>query len=287
MFTSSGFRRNVVLPVVLCLLFVPFPTGNLWWREAFNCSHTLLFAVLAFIIYRQIKATKYFSNFFAIYFIVLLVGASLGALTELLQNFVQRDASLNDFYRDILGLLAGLCLIAVTDLKAVQHKKLVIVLLITLSGSLILTGVSPLIRLSWRYVEKYNAFPVILSFDAAWSESFIHFNRKAYPGISIIEPESDWTNYHALRLDVFSTAEKTILLTIRVHDDKHNQDFSDRFNVKLQMRPGMNRVEIPLSQIASGPDNRKLDLANIAGIGLFVSKLSDYNRLKMGDIFLE
>ena len=90
-----------------------------------------------------------------------------------------------------------------------------------------------------------------------------------------------------MRLDVFSTAENTMWQTIRVHDDKHNQDFSDRFNVKLQMRPGMNRVEIPLSQIVSGPDSRQLDLANIAGIGVFVSKLRDYNRLKMGDIFLE
>lgn len=287
MFTSSGFRRNGFLLVVLCLLFVPFPTGSLWWREAFNCSHPLLFAVLAFVIYRQIKTTKYFSNFFVIYFIVLLVGASLGALTELLQNFVQRDASLHDFYGDVLGLLAGLCLIAAIELKAIQHKKLVIVLLITLSSGLILTGVSPLIRLSWHYVEKHNAFPVILNFDAGWSESFIRFNRGEYPGISIIEPESDWSGYHALRLDVFSTAENAILLTIRVHDDKHNQDFSDRFNMKLQIRPGMNRVEIPLSQIVSGPDSRQLDLANVAGIGLFVSKLRDYNRLEMSNIFLE
>ncbi len=77
------------------------------------------------------------------------------------------------------------------------------------------------------------------------------------------------------------------MLTIRVHDAKHNQDFSDRFNIRLQIRPGLNEIEIMLSQVVRGPSDREPDLENVAGIGLFVQKQDDFDRLEIERIFLE
>ncbi len=146
MFVSRSFRRYIVLVVVLCLLLLPFPASNLWWREAFNGGHTILFAILSFSVFRQIKAAYHFSNSFTIYLIVLLLGVLFGALTELLQTFVLRSASLNDFYRDVFGLVAGLSLVTVYGLKEIRCRKSVVALLLLVSGSLIVHNISRLIR---------------------------------------------------------------------------------------------------------------------------------------------
>ena len=277
----------MVLAAALCLLLVPFPAESLWSREAFNAGHTILFAVLAFVIFYQVKEKRHFSNVFMVYFVTFLLGMLFGALVELLQSFVHREASLNDYYRDGFGLIAGLCLVAVYDLKEIRYRKPAVVLLMMTSAGFILLGMSSLVQLSWHYLERRDAFPVLMDFDSGWSTSFVRDNRGRYTGINIIELEPDWAGYHSLRMDVFSAGEETILLTLRVHDDKHNQDFTDRFNVKLWIRPGLNQIKIPLDDIANGPVHRQLDLENIAGIGLFTLKKDEYDKLDIGRISLE
>jgi len=295
--------------VVFFLLFAPLPANTLWWREVFNSGHTVLFAVLSFVIYRRIKAVTRFSSNLVVYFLVLIAGISFGVLIELLQSFVQRDASLNDLYGDFFGLVAGLFLIAAYDLKDIQHKKLAAALLVMASIISILLGLFSLIQLSWCSVERRNAFPVIVDFGAEWSSRFVRFknvdmllrmspgrggalypvrfNRGDYPGISVIEPEPDWSNYRLLRLNIYSEYEDDVAMSLRIHDDKHNNHFSDRFNMRLLIRPGLNRVEVPLDQVEHGPVGRELDMTHIAGIILFVAKVDDPVRLEVSNIFLE
>ncbi len=143
----------------------------------------------------------------------------------MLQGLVQRDASIRDLCSDFYGLLTGLCLIAAYDLKKHQYKKAATALLLA-SVVFLSIGVSPLARLSWFYVERQNAFPVIVDFDADWSSRFVRFgkvdllertkkshskavypvqfNSGKYPGISVIEPEPDWSDYRLLRMKIFS-----------------------------------------------------------------------------------
>lgn len=309
MFIRSKLYRNIAWVVVFCLLFAPLPVNTLWWREVFNSGHTVLFAVLSFVIYRRIKAATHFSNNLAVYFLVLIAGISFGILIELLQSFAQRDASLNDLYGDFFGLLAGVLLIAAYNLRDIRHKKLVAAFLVMVASSFMLLGMFSLIQLSWYSIERRNAFPVIVDFGADWSLRFVRFknvdtslrmspgrelalypvrfNRGEYPGISVIEPESDWSNYRLLRLNIFSEYEHDVAMSLRIHDDKHNQYFSDRFNMRLLIRPGLNRVEVPLDQVERGPVSRDLDMTNIAGIILFVAKVDEPVRLELGNIFLE
>ncbi|GMR16776.1 MAG: hypothetical protein BMS9Abin31_1154 [Gammaproteobacteria bacterium] len=309
MFTRNYLYRVIVLVVVIYLLFVPTPTNSLWWREAFNSGHTVLFVILSFFIYRQLKVTTRFSNDLAIYFLVLFIGLLFGVLIELLQKLVQREASLSDFYGDFFGLMAGLCLIAAYNLKKIQYKKLTTVFLIITGTVFLFTGVYPLIKLSWHYIERFNAFPVIADFDSNWSSSFVRFNnvdmlwvpgskqdislypvrfnQGIYPAISVFETEPDWSNYQVLRMNIFSENEDNIVLGLRIHDDKHNQDSADRFNKKLIIQPGLNEIKISLNQVRHGPVNRELDLANVAAIKVFSSKLDEHILLEVSNIYLE
>jgi len=308
-FIRGSLFRNIFLVVLLCLLFLPLPANNLWWREFFNSGHTVLFAFLSLVIYRQIKSTTCFSNVAARYLLALFVGLLLGALIELLQGFVQRDVSLSDLYSDFFGLSAGLCLTAAYELKASRARKVSVVSMAAMSGGLLLIGLSPLIQLSWFYMERQNAFPVVMDFEANGVSRFVRFskvdlldrtslsrdkavypvqfNRGEYPGVSVIESEPDWSAYHSLRVNIFSENKANVELILRIHDVKHNQQFSDRYNKKLLIRPGMNEISIPLSQVAIAPSGRVLDLANVAGVILFMREPDESIRLEVSNIYLE
>ena len=287
MFTWKDLYKNIILVAVVVLLFAPVHTGNLWWREAINCGHTVLFVFLSFVIYSQVKARAHDSNVLIIYLYVLVIGLLLGIVIEVLQTLVQREASLNDLYGNFLGIMTGLCLLAVFTLKNIHHQKIIALLLILGSAGFLLVGMTPLMRLSWHYVERANAFPVIVDFNSNWSTSFIHYDKGKYPGVSVIEPEPDWSDYRMLHFSVHSVNEGDINLTLRVHDKMHNQEHSDRFNTKLLIRPGFNGFQIPLNAIRHGPLDRELDLKSIAGIILFSSKQEEWMQVEVSNISLE
>jgi hypothetical protein len=269
------------------LLFAPVQTNNLWWREAINSGHTVLFFFLSFIIYPQVKARAPNSTVLIIYFYVLVIGLLFGIVIEILQTLVQREASLNDLYGNFFGLMAGICLHAAFTVKKMHHQKMIAVLLVLASAGFLLLGITPLMQLSWHYLERANAFPEIIDFDSSWSSSFMHYDEGRYPGVSIIEPEPDWSGYSKLRVSIHSVSERDINLVLRIHDKTHNQEHADRFNMKLLARPGFNEFQIPLNMIRQGPVERELDMKNIAGIIVFSSRAEDWAQVQVGNLSLE
>ena len=310
MFIRTNFHRVIGLVVIAALLFASVPANNLWWREALNSGHTLLFVFFSFVIHSQLSARQRFSNIFVLYLLVLIIGMLLGVAIEVLQSIGQREASLNDLYSDFLGMMAGLCLISLLELKKSHYQKFVSILVGIAATGFLLLGLNPLLQLSWHYIERHNAFPVIVDFDADWSSSFVRFNGARmikvsafnqqgyhlhlvqfdvgdYPGISVIEPEPDWSNYHSLHLKVYSMDERDHYMVLRVHDEKHNLEHSDRFNKKLLIRPGLNEFSLSLNQIRYSPADRELDLKNISGLILFSSKREQPFQLSVSNISLE
>lgn len=169
-------------------------------------------------------------------------------------------------------------------------------------------GSASLFQISWHYIQRAQAFPVILEFNAAWSSSFIRFNKtemasdKAgdnnhlfrirfaaahFPGVSVIEPVPDWSAYRKSCFKVASGHNENMDLFLRIHDTYHDQHYQDRFNQKLIIHPGLNEIVIPLAQIEKGPLNRELDLTNIAGLILFMSKVEKSQLHEISNIYLE
>lgn len=307
MFVRTDFYRAISFVVIAVLLFASVPANNLWWREAINSGHTLLFVFFTFVIHSQINTRMRFSNVFVIYLFVLIIGMLLGVVIEVLQSVGQREASLNDLYRDFLGIMTGLSLLSLFNTKNTHYQKIASIIM---AAGFLLLALYPLLQLSWHYIERHNAFPVVIDFNANWSSSFVRFNDAImikvsashqydshlrlvqfnpgnYPGISVIEPEPDWSNYHNLRLKIVSMNELSHYMTLRVHDYKHNQGYSDRFNKKLLIQPGLNEFIISLNQIRYAPADRELDLKNIAGLILFSGRLKKPLRFSVSYIGLE
>lgn len=283
----NNLYRNLIVVVVIGLFFLPIPAGNLWWREAVNSGHTLLFIFLTFIIHHRVKSRSQNLSTLVQFIWVLVLGLVLGVAIELLQTLVQREASLNDLYRNFVGIVAGLCMLAALSLKKSHNHKITVVFLLLCGGGFLTVGMVPLAQLSWHYVERTNAFPVIVDFDSNWSSSFVNYDKGNYPGISIIETEPDWSRYSSLHFSIDSVSEQDIHLILRVHDVLHDQELSDRFNVNLQVKPGLNEFKFTLNQIQHGPVDRELDLTNIEGIILFSRELKDWPQLEVSNMFLE
>ena len=292
--------------IIVSLLFMPMAAGNLWWREVFNSGHTILFLFISYILYFRLSATFRFKNSAVIYLIVLVACLLLGIVIEVLQGLLQRETSVDDLYRNFYGIMSGLGLVSLRRQKVLRNK----ILAVMFSLGFLLPGSCSLFQISWHYIQRANALPVILDFNAQWSDSFVRFNRaemeissgKAgdkdrlfrirfetgnFPGIDVIEPAPDWSAYRNLRFKVVSGSENNTNLFLRIHDKNHDDRYQDRFNQGLIIHPGLNEIVIPLADIEKGPVKRDLDLTNIAGLILFLSKVERPQLLEMSNIYLD
>jgi hypothetical protein len=59
-------------------------------------------------------------------------------------------------------------------------------------------------------------------------------------------------------------------MTLRIHDWSHNQEYHDRYSSEFTVRPSVNQIRVPVGQVAGAPAGRRMDLADIHGIGMFV-----------------
>jgi len=71
------------------------------------------------------------------------------------------------------------------------------------------------------------------------------------------------------------------LLTIRISDIAHNQEYADRYNWAFTLAPGANEIRIPLADVAAAPQTRKLDLGNVAAVVAFA-----FNLREPGDLLI-
>jgi hypothetical protein len=296
----------IAVLIIMSLLFMPLTAANLWWREVFNSGHTVLFFFVSIGLYYWLNAAFRLSNSPIMYLIVLVTCLLLGIAIELLQGLLQREASVDDLYRNFFGIISGLGFVSLRRQKVLWNKVLMAIIIF----GFLLPGAFPLFKISWHYIQRANALPVILDFNANWSASFIRFNNTEielssvgsgdknqlfsirfdagkFPGVAIIEPAPDWSAYSNLRFKVFSEHNKNKDLYVRIHDKNHDNNYQDRFNQKLVIHPGLNEIIIPLAQIEKGPLNRELDLANIAGLILFLSKVEQSQLLHISNISLD
>jgi hypothetical protein len=72
--------------------------------------------------------------------------------------------------------------------------------------------------------------------------------------------------------EVYSLNDTAVPLSIRIDDTSHNQQYDDRFNRRLMIQPGHNRIAIPLDDIRYAPKNRAMDLRQIVAIYIFAIK---------------
>lgn len=82
---------------------------------------------------------------------------------------------------------------------------------------------------------------------------------------------TDWSPYRAFVVEVFNPGEP-FALNVRIDDDGDCSTYGRRFNRRLTLERGWNRVELPTAAIERGPRERLLDLRRISWVYLFTGK---------------
>ena len=71
-------------------------------------------------------------------------------------------------------------------------------------------------------------------------------------------------------MDVYSEEAEEVILTVRIHDEYHDNKFDDRFNRLLTIKPGLNNLLIQLDEIRQSPELRTLRVDKIASMAFFM-----------------
>ncbi len=322
---SSNFRYKyisllvVLVFIILALMFGALPDTSLFWREVQNTGHTILFILIAILILLLLRGTSNFfwQKSFKLYITAFFISLLIGIVIELVQSITHSDASKMDIVRDLAGIIVGLGMYASTDsdlpsysLKSGKWTKIGIV---TLSFFVFTASMLPLTFLSTAYMQRKAAFPVVVDLTANWTLPFLQlrnaiinlpesnktkidgedpltrvdFKRGIYPGVSIIETYPDWSAYKAFTIIIYSKLIQPFELVLRIHDDQHNHNYTDRFNTKLTINKGTNYFHILLEDIKKAPTSREMDMMKIKEIIIFSAQPVERLHFYMGSIRLE
>lgn len=266
-----------------------------------NAAHAPVFGALALVALRLVRIWRPSVVVRASdYGVAFVVAVGVGGVVEIVQTFVDRDASLEDLGTDALGAGCALGIASAFDRQKIWSVGQVVAVVLGLFCGL--WALFPVGQAIVAYIDRAAVFPVVARFSspldlyfigsgtaglslqtlpARWARPGddlslrIDFTTPLWPGMSHGEPEPDWRGFAALVLDVTNPDETPLRLTVRVHDIAHDQRHEDRFNRTFEVPPSKRvNLRIPMKDILAGPVGRPLNLARVAGIVVFESSRS-------------
>jgi hypothetical protein len=230
-----------------------------------------------------------------------VVAAAIGGGVELAQGAMGGSADPWDVLRDGGGIVVA-ALWSVAQWR--EQRALARWLLRCVSLAMAVGFFVPTFDTIADEMRARRQFPVLADFGArselsrfTWSDSSsavldqadsMDSSRKAlhlfllpgkYPGLSFEFFPRDWRGWPNLVLVCTNPADAPLLLTIRISDLAHNQEYSDRYNQSFTLVPGTNEIRIPLADVESAPQTRKLDLGHVASVVAFVYELREPREL--------
>jgi hypothetical protein len=93
-----------------------------------------------------------------------------------------------------------------------------------------------------------------------------------WPGWTPKIEVKDWHRYKAIAFDIFNPEEKVLAVAVRIDDKVDYPDYTDRYNKRFNLKPGMNHMHIPLDALATSGTNRALDLKKIYRFFVFMGQ---------------
>jgi hypothetical protein len=108
-----------------------------------------------------------------------------------------------------------------------------------------------------------------------------------YPGIDFQELRKDWSTGKYLKMDIFNPGEAGLKLHIRIDDSKSGWEYADRFDIKFELRKGMNHISIPADSIRTNIRSKPLNLKEIKRLMVLVPNNSRKRELYIDHIRLE
>jgi VanZ family protein len=301
--------------LLAAVVFAPLSARTHGIRTLHDFAHAPIFGSISLLLlfaigsHEKLKQLPLWTQYLGAF----VIAGALGALTEIAQIPVGRDASWMDLRSDMLGAGGFLGLFTAFDAR-LRRRAIITICAVAGTGLLAIHSV-PLATAVNAYVHRERAFPVLADFKQRIDPYFIKsqwaaldlmplpkpwaarpgelamrvtFATGPWPGVDFPEPSPDWSGYRTLALDITNPAATELMLRLRVHDVYHDNRVEDRFNRTLQIPPMTRTVlRIPIADIQSAPQTRSMDLRQIADYLLFRSSESQVGEMYVAGVWLE
>ena len=285
---SRKSNRKLILLAAIALCFLAlypfsFAEESLLWRRIFDGGHYLLFLLLAIAIHSSIKDKR------RAFISTVIICLALCAAIEFLQPLSGRTTSAADIKNGLLGIFAGICLaIAIKEKQKRLIKQALLLILILFAAHAF--------RPAWNVVLalRANTLPSLANFEHAeelvfWqgindeqlmqattfansgsSSLRVLSTRDEWTGAEFKTPQRNWSKRKAFSFSFYSP-HNSFPLMLRIDDNEDCSKYHQRFNRKISLKKGWHNISIPLSEIETGPRERKLNLEHISRVLFFTS----------------
>ncbi len=272
------------------LLFVGGPVGDSGrvFGALWELGHIVCFGLWAFVYAYWRKD----SRFLFLLVLALVFTFLVGGAVELIQTQIGRDGDWLDLCHDLIGCLVGL-LVYFWGWQVTTRRTLLLFSAIALG--LLVWSFVPLAKVVYDESVELNQFPLLCGFEtpleiSRWSGSAVRsvdgtvafsgrfsmrveLSTQRYSGLGLGDFSSSWEGFRYVELQVYNPEKELLLLHFRIHDHRHDNAYTDRYNNSFNLHQGWNQLIVPLADVRQAPRNRELDLSEVASLGIFVGKL--------------
>jgi VanZ family protein len=285
----------LILAAVAVLLLAPIGLGPREYAGTIqDLLHAPLFAVIA-IALRGVLAQRLPRG--PAYLFSFAGAVAVGIASEVAQSFTaSRHPELVDVAIDAAGAAGGLCWHAARDktLRLSRRRKrglraVVALVAVLLFIPLARTGMHYL-QLRWQlpelatwrstlgyhFAQGINAEIVTMVVPLQWSktgEAALHVTPTGvgrYGGVGLDETWPDWSDYSGLEIELINPNSRDLELTLRVEDELHDNDYSDRYNRSFVVPAGQRMtMSVAIDDIRHAPAARQMEMDRIRRVVLF------------------
>lgn len=92
-----------------------------------------------------------------------------------------------------------------------------------------------------------------------------------YPGFVAALSVRDWRRYRELSFDVYNPSGRNVPIEVRIDDRAGDPGNGDRFGKRFILQQGMNNIGIPIDTLHASSTQRRLDLAQIRKLFIYLN----------------
>lgn len=302
--------RAAIIPVALMLVFLfvgkidHFDSRVI--REAWQTGHFFLFAGLAYILTQTHWLKK--RPKWQVFAIIVSGSILIGLITEVLQFLVGRSFQLSDLAMDTIGGSAGFFLAQISPHRSLIQNTLACFVFVVLT----IFGLNKFLVIVYDDTQIKLKTPILSDFETPfeltrWRELMtthevskdvvrnganalkVTFDAGKHPHSVLRDMHFDWRDYKALNLSIYNAQPHSQQMLLLIHDHeswRSIENHQDRFNKKLNLRPGWNDISVNIDDVRQGPKSRQIELNRIYSISFILNKIEDAKVLYIDHIYL-
>ncbi|HEU4600862.1 MAG TPA: VanZ family protein [Steroidobacteraceae bacterium] len=283
--------------VLAVVIFCDLPGSGRFIDVLQNSAHAPAFGLVAVLLIR----TRRVGSTAAIHSYALAwVGAvALGALVEVVQAAIGRDADSLDVFHDAIGATCALSLYRVVQARKATLRAWAPITLAVLSFAV---AIWPLTECAAAYALRARRFPDLVVLRSRLDFYFVTTDVDAtdrriatalpwwgyvahpvtveltgteWPGVRLVGVMKDWSAYRFLTIDVENPGRKSLPLIVRL-DDYLSVKTDDPYYFEFELPPHSRQsVSVLLNALPAAKSGRPINVRNMRKFSLFHDGPSD------------